>query len=364
MKNNKRTVVFSVLVVLLVIWNVFLTAKLYDTETNPESNNTGNSGLVQNNTYATTDLTKAADKGILKTVAISTGNGSGSGAIYSSEENGDNYTVTIITNYHVVTNNTEVEVLFANGQKIKGEVIGGDIFTDLAVVRVETNFKVDAFEIGDSSTLKSGEWVLAVGSPLGLEFSGSVSEGVISGTERIIGVDLDKNGTDDWDMIVIQTTAAINPGNSGGALINLNGELIGINSMKISQSSVEGMGFAIPINEVIPIVEQLIDKGVVERPLIGVSGRSITDYSNAQRSYYGLPLDLEGGVVITDIVSGGAADKAGLKVGDIITKIDDEAVDSFKTFRISLYKHNKGDELQLEIIRDNESAQVNVTLQW
>lgn len=362
MKNRKATILFSLIAISLLVWNIFLTTKLYEKPGQVEGPG-DTTNVVQNATYATTDLTKAAEKGNLKTVALDTGNGSGSGAIYQSVEDDGKYLVTIITNYHVVTTNKEVDVLFANGQTIVGNVVGGDIFTDLAVVKVETNFQVEAFTIGDSSTLKLGEWVLAIGSPLGLEFSGSVSEGIISGTDRILGVDLNKDGVDDWDMLVLQTTAAINPGNSGGPLTNLNGDLIGINSMKISQSSVEGMGFAIPINEVIPIVEQLINTGDVVRPLIGLSARSLSDFTMAQRSYYGLPLDVENGIVITDVIPKSAAEKAGLEVSDIIIKINDEEVKSFKEFRINLYKHKKGDLLSLEVHRGKEVIEVDVTLE-
>lgn len=363
-KKEKPKRLLSFMLIMLLVWNLFLTYSFFNqpaVQNNP--NGESNNGVVQNSTFATTDLTKTAEKGIGKTVGISTQNGSGSGAIYKTEIFGDKTIVTIITNYHVVTNESKVEVLFANEQTVEGHVIGGDIYTDLAVVQVETDFSVEPFNIGDSSTLKTGEWVLAIGSPLGLEFSGTVTEGIISGKDRIIGVDLDNNGEDDWDMTVLQTTAAINPGNSGGPLINLNGDLVGINSMKISSDKVEGMGFAIPINEAIPIVEQLIEKGVVTRPLIGVSGRNLTDYTSSHRSYLGLPLDLKEGVVIVDVIKGGAGEAAGLKAGDVITKINDVDISSFKNFRMELYKHKKGEVITLQIVSGNETKEVSVTLE-
>ncbi len=362
--NQNRNILISILVIVLIVWNIFLTYQMFFNKApeNVENGNTGGNGMAQNVTYATTDLTKAAEKGIQKTVGISTGSGSGSGAIYKTEKKGDKTLITIITNYHVVTNNQKVDVLFANEQTLEGTVLGGDIYTDLAVVQVEADFSAEAFTLGDSSALTSGEWVLAVGSPLGLEFNGTVTEGVISGKDRVLGVDLDGNGTDDWDMLVLQTSAAINPGNSGGALINLDGELIGINSMKIANSSVEGMGFAIPINEAIPIVEQLIEKGTVERPLVGLSGRNLSDYTNAHKSYLGLPLDVDSGVVVTDVTKDGAADKAGIKQGDIITKIGTYEVENFKNFRMGLYQHQSGEEVEFEILRDGKTETVTVTL--
>ena len=214
-KTKQRNVVLSIIVMLLVLWNVFLTYQLLNPKTPEGGNGNGNiNNVVQNATYATTDFTKAADKGIQKAVGISTSGGSGSGAIYKTEKKGDKTLITIITNYHVVTNEKKVEVLFANEQKIEGVVLGGDMYTDLAVVQVETDFAAEAFALGDSSTLSTGEWVLAIGSPLSFDFSGTVTEGVISGKDRVVGVDLDGDGTNDWDMLVLQTSAAINPGNS------------------------------------------------------------------------------------------------------------------------------------------------------
>lgn len=362
-KTQSRTVILSLVVIALIVWNVFLTYQFMNPKTTQNPNNNGTTNNVtQNATYATTDFTKAAEKGIQKAVGISTNGGSGSGAIYKTETKGDKTIVTIITNYHVVTNEKTVEVLFANEQKIEGIVLGGDIYTDLAVVQVETEFAAEAFTLGDSSTLTTGEWVLAVGSPLSFDFSGTVTEGVISGKDRVVGVDLDGDGTNDWDMIVLQTSAAINPGNSGGPLINLNGELIGINSMKIANQSVEGMGFAIPINEAIPIVEQLIEKGTVERPLVGLSGRNLSDYSTAHKSYLGLPLDVESGIVVVEVVKDGAAEKAGIKEGDIIVKIGDVDVETFKDFRMGLYQHQSGDEVEIEVVRDGQTETVSVTL--
>lgn len=362
-KRNNINIFMVVMIITLIIWNVFLTNKVLTKKPVSPGNPTEVNQTIQNASYVTTDLTKTAESGIQKAVGIQTQNGSGSGAIFKSEQDGDKTIVTIITNYHVVTTEQTVNVLFANGQVLEGEVIGGDVFTDLAVVKVVSDFAVEAFSVGDSSTLKSGEWVLAIGSPLGLEFSGTVTEGIISGKDRTIGVDLNKDGVDDWDMQVLQTSAAINPGNSGGPLVNLSGELIGINSMKIAKNNVEGMGFAIPINEAIPIVEQLIETGTVKRPLIGLSGRDLANYSTAHKSYLGLPLDVESGVVVINVIKNGAADKVGIQPGDIITKVNDTEITQFKNFRMELYKHTSGDAINLEIVRGNETMKVTVELE-
>lgn len=362
MKNNKLKTSAKILLVTLLLWNIVLTYQVFSLANNT-SEISESTIIKQAATYATTDLTEASEKSANKAVGIRSNSGEGSGAIYRSEklDNG-NSKMTIITNNHVVSGSSEVMVMFANEQEIIGNVIGGDLYTDLAVVSVEADFTVEAFTIGDSSTSKIGEWVLAIGSPLGFDFYGSVSEGVISGHDRKVGVDLNADGSIDWDMVVTQTTAAINPGNSGGPLINLNGDLIGINSMKIIGNNVEGMGFAIPINEAVPVINQLIETGEVKRPLIGISGRSITDYSSVHKSYLGIPLDIEKGVVVTEVLKDGAAQEAGVKPLDIIVKFNDEEVESFKEFRVELYKMNSGDEVKLKILRDNKVVDVVVTL--
>lgn len=159
--------------------------------------------------------------------------GSGSGVIYKK----DGKTVYIITNHHVIDSAQSIEVVFSNGESVKAQLIGSDQYGDIAVLKTTVNFDVSPFSIGDSSLLDVGETVLAVGSPLGIEYAGTVTQGIVSATERTVSVDLNNDGQDDWDMSVVQTDAAINPGNSGGALINAKGELVGITSMKYSSGN-------------------------------------------------------------------------------------------------------------------------------
>ncbi|MBR1975831.1 MAG: trypsin-like peptidase domain-containing protein, partial [Phascolarctobacterium sp.] len=209
--------------------------------------------------------------------------GTGSGVIYDAK-NG-----LIATNHHVVEGATEIIVALTDGRTVKGKVLGEDAATDLAVVQVdEKNLPVATF--GDSDTLQVGEPAIAIGNPLGLEFRGSVTAGVISALNRSIELGERK-------FNLLQTDAAINPGNSGGALVNADGEVIGINSAKIAVSGVEGIGFAIPINTAKPILDQLADKGRVARPYLGAS---LIDKEVADR--FGFDLDLHGGVFIAKVV--------------------------------------------------------------
>ena len=315
-------------------------------------------------TEYTTDVTEVVDKTIEKVVGVSAlyeGEvySSGSGAIYDVVDG----QILIVTNNHVIEDFDNILVTFANGEQLEAVILGADSFTDLALLSVSADFNVEAFDLGDSSLIKVGENVLAIGSPLGLEFQGSVTLGIISGKDRVVPVDLNDDGIDDWDSIVLQTDAAINPGNSGGPLINMAGELVGITSMKIADSTVEGMGFAIPINEIVPIITQLYENGEVTRPLIGISAVALEELTVYQKSFYGIRLDLSQGLYIFNVSSNSAASKAGLKEGDILISFDNQEITSFKAFRKLLYDKQVGDSVDIEYERDGEMHSTTVTLQ-
>lgn len=286
--------------------------------------------------------------------------GAGSGVIYKKE--GDS--AFIVTNNHVVDGAEEVTVTLSDGTEIEAEVLGTDIWTDLAVLKTGADQIEAVAEFGDSSVLKAGEPVIAIGNPLGLQFSGSVTTGVISGTERSIPIDINKDGTEDWQAEVLQTDAAINPGNSGGALINSQGQLIGINSMKIAQDAVEGIGLAIPINSAIPIIEDLETKGEVERPALGVS---ILDLQNVpapiRHNELNLPADLEKGVVVESVAKESGAEAAGLQQSDVIVRMGGDEIGSVLELRQYLYtKADVGDTLKIEFYRGAELMEAEVQL--
>ncbi|WP_422124176.1 S1C family serine protease [Planococcus sp. X10-3] len=286
--------------------------------------------------------------------------GAGSGVIYKKE--GDS--AFIVTNNHVVEGAEQVTVTLSDGTEIDAEVLGTDIWTDLAVLKTAADDIEAVAEFGDSSVLKAGEPVIAIGNPLGLQFSGSVTTGVISGTERSIPIDINKDGVEDWQAEVLQTDAAINPGNSGGALINSQGQLIGINSMKIAQDAVEGIGLAIPINSAIPVIEDLEANGEVERPALGVS---ILDLQNVpepmRQSELNLPAEVEEGVVVEAVAEGSGAESAGLQKADVIVKMNGDAIPSVLELRQYLYtKASVGDTLKVQFYRGAELMDAEVTL--
>ncbi|WP_085506604.1 S1C family serine protease [Thalassobacillus devorans] len=286
--------------------------------------------------------------------------GTGSGVIYKVD--GD--TAYVVTNHHVIQGADKVEVALANESRITAEIVGSDLFTDLAVLKMPSEEVEKAIPIGKSENIKVGEPAIAIGSPLGLQFSGSVTKGIISGKQRAIPQDFNGDGEADWQADVIQTDAAINPGNSGGALINIEGQLIGINSMKIARSAVEGIGFAIPIDEAKPIIDELENEGQVTRPFLGVEAYSISDVPRGERSdTLNLPEDVDSGVYIRTVEPMSPASKAGLEQLDVITELDGEPIQNIIELRQHLYHDKKvGDEMTVTFYRNGEQQETTVTL--
>jgi serine protease Do len=280
--------------------------------------------------------------------------GSGSGVIFKVTGN-EAY---IVTNNHVIEGASEIEVSLYNGEKASAELIGADALTDLAVLKIDSKDVEGTLEFGDSSTLRAGEEVLAIGNPLGLEFSRTVTQGIVSATDRTIAV---TTSAGEWELNVIQTDAAINPGNSGGALLNSSGQVIGINSLKISEDGVEGLGFAIPSNDVVPIVNQLIESGQITRPYMGVSLAGLEELP--QMYLQEVPETVTEGAMVMQIDSSSAAAKAGLAVGDVIVSIDDVKVTNSNDLRKYLYNDlSVGDEITLKVYSKGQEKTVTMTL--
>ena len=286
--------------------------------------------------------------------------GTGSGVVYK-KSGGKAY---IVTNNHVIEGASELEVTLSDGIKLPAKLIGSDPWTDLAVVTVNGDKVKTIAEFGKSSSLKPGEPVIAIGNPLGLQFSGSITQGIISGLERTIEVDINQDGQTDWNTQVIQTDAAINPGNSGGALVNMSGQVIGINSMKIAEAAVEGIGLSIPIDSVIPIITDIEEFGEVKRPFLGVNLASVEEISQYhQQNTLKLPNGVTSGVAITGVQSGSPAAKAGIKEFDVIIEMDGEKVNDVVELRQYLYNEKKvGEKVKLTFYRDGKKQTAEVTL--
>ncbi|MFY3792549.1 S1C family serine protease [Ureibacillus sp. MALMAid1270] len=339
------------------------------------SNNETETPVEQTATEVTTDITKAVEKVSEAVVGITNIQeitdfwnqrsmeqeaGSGSGVIYKIEDD----KAYVITNYHVVEKAKQLEVTLADGTKEEATLVGSDIWTDLAVVSISSKNVKTVAEFGDSDVLKQGETVIAIGNPLGLDFYGSVTTGVISGKDRAVPVDLNSDGMEDWETEVLQTDAAINPGNSGGALVNIAGDLIGINSMKIAESAVEGLGFAIPINSVIPIIQELEKNGEVKRPTMGIGLLDLTDVpAFYQQQTLKLPEEVTTGVVVSEVVQGSAADRAGVQQYDVIVEMDGEKIENAIDLRQHLYNETEiGDTLTIKVYRQGKLMEMQLKL--
>lgn len=286
--------------------------------------------------------------------------GTGSGVIYKKD---DGYAY-IVTNHHVVEGADILEVVLNDDTNLEAELLGSDLFTDLAVLRVKGD-KIDTtIEMGSSENLKVGEPAIAIGNPLGHMFAGSVTQGIISGKQRTIPQDFNQDGRPDWQAEVIQTDAAINPGNSGGALINIDGQLIGINSMKISQNIAQGIGFAIPIDTARPIIEELEKTGTVTRPYLGVEIYSLEEVPKVEwKNTLKLPDSVEGGVYIWSIEPLSPADQAGLDRLDVITEFAGKPVLNILDLRKTLYQELKiGEKVDIVYYRDGERFETTVKL--
>ncbi len=286
--------------------------------------------------------------------------GTGSGVIYKKEAG----KAFVVTNHHVVEGATKLEVSMADGTKIPATLLGSDIWTDLAVLEIDASKVKKVAEFGNSDALKLGEPVIAIGNPLGPTFSGSVTQGIISGLNRTIPMDINQDGVSDWQSEVLQTDAAINPGNSGGALINVAGQVIGINSMKIAQQAVEGIGLSIPINSAKPIINDLEVYGSVKRPYMGVDLKSVQEIpAYYQQEALKLPSDVTDGVALRQVVPGSPAALAGLKELDVIVELDGKKINDVIELRKHLYQEKKiGDQMKVKFYRSGKLEETTLKL--
>ncbi len=289
--------------------------------------------------------------------------GEGSGVIYKKD--GD--TAYIVTNNHVISGAEKIDILLASGEKLSGELVGADTYSDIAVIKIAADKVTTIAEFANSDTIKVGETAIAIGSPLGSVYANTVTQGIISSLSRTV-----TSQTEDGQTIstnAIQTDTAINPGNSGGPLINIQGQVIGINSSKITSSSVsssgvavEGMGFAIPSNDAVQIINQLETNGKVTRPALGVQMVNLTDLSTSQLEKAGLAnTDLTSGVLIVSTQPGLPADGK-FEPYDVIIEIDGETIENKSDLQSELYKHQIGDTITVTYYRNNKKMTVDIKL--
>ena len=284
----------------------------------------------------------------------------GSGVIYKKD--GDS--AYVVSNNHVVDGAEQIEIMLADGKKVVGELVGADTYSDIAVVKISSKDVTTVAEFADSNKITVGETAIAIGSPLGTEYANSVTQGIVSSLSRTVTMTNDNGETISTNAI--QTDAAINPGNSGGALINIEGQVIGINSSKISSTSssgesVEGMGFAIPSNDVVKIINQLEENGKVIRPALGISMVNLSDLSTNAIAQLNIPTSITNGVVVASVQSGMPAEGK-LQKYDVITEVDGQEVTSTSDLQSVLYGHSVGDSVKVTFYRGTDKKTVTIDL--
>ena len=282
----------------------------------------------------------------------------GTGFIYK-QINNDFY---IMTNHHVINGVESVQVILSDGETIKAEILGSEAYSDIAVLSISSDKVKDVAIMGDSSKLSVGDTLFTVGAPSGANYAGTVTKGVLSGKDRLVEVSLSNTSTSDYYMKVFQTDAAINPGNSGGPICNINGEVVGITNLKLVDSSVEGMGFAIPIEDALNYAAKLEKGKAVVRPYVGIGMLEVSDTLNLYRSGIMLNEEIDTGVVVTEVAGNSPASEAKLKKGDVILSLGGVQIESVAEFRYELYRHEVGENVEIEYIRNNKLKKTNIKL--
>lgn len=283
---------------------------------------------------------------------------SGTGFVYQK----DSKYGYVLTNAHVVSNNSNIQGTLSNNKVVNLTVLGTDSYTDLAVLRMDVKDVLQVASIGTSSNIKIGNTVFTVGSPMGSTYLGTVTKGILSGKDRLVSTTSSNSSNESFTVKVLQTDAAISPGNSGGPLVNLAGDVIGITSLKLVNDEVEGMGFAIPIEDAMVYVSYLEKGQAIKRPMMGVQIVDLTNRYLLNR--YGIKVDsnISSGVMLIKVNIGYPASLAGLKDGDIITKIDNEKITTTAEFKYYLYKHKIGDTVKVTYIRNGKEGNCEVKL--
>ena len=359
------------------ILGTFLTLQTSHSSTSNTESKQVHSTTVKTAYKNTTSTSEAVDKVKNAVVSVITYSDSSNQGLFEKEENSDSQISSegsgviykkegkyayLVTNTHVINGAKKVDILLADGNKVPGEVVGSDVYSDIAVVRISADKAKALAEFGDSNQLTVGETAIAIGSPLGTDYANSVTQGIISSQGRNVKLKAD-NGQN-ISTRALQTDAAINPGNSGGPLINIQGQVIGITSSKISnngQTSVEGMGFAIPANDVVNIIKQLEEKGKVVRPALGIQMMDLSNLSTSDLSQLKLPEKISGGVLVRSTLENmPASDK--LQRYDVITKIDDTDIESTADLQSALYSHQINDTIKVTFYRDGKQQTTSIKL--
>jgi len=355
MKENLKKIIIPIVCLFVGIIGTILVYKFVpqNLTTNTKNENVS----ITSNDSLSESIKKVYDAVVVvQTYQYGTLYATGSGVVYKTD---DKYGY-IITNQHVIENGSSIKVTNNNKESADATLLGSDQYIDVAILRVDKSFVMATATIGDSTNTQIGDTVFAVGCPEGINYQGTVTRGILSNTNREVTVSLTSGGT--YVMEVLQTDTAINSGNSGGPLCNINGEVIGITSMKLIKDSAEGIGFAIPIEAVMNAEQYLVQGKPIERPTIGATISAINNTSTLRQNDINISDDISTGVVIVSTQSGYPAANAGLQKGDVITKIDNYDINSIAKFRTILYKYSIGSTITVTYIRDGQTKTTQITL--
>ncbi|MCI2773466.1 S1C family serine protease [Staphylococcus petrasii] len=291
---------------------------------------------------------------------INSDNELGSGVVYKTVDD----TIFILTNTHIIDKRDNIKITYDDNKTAQAKLVGKDKWSDIAVLKVKLkDSNIKTLHIGNSNHLVVGESILAIGNPLGNDFKNTVSKGIISGINRLVPVDFDKDNNNDELIKAFQIDAPVNPGNSGGAIIDKNGDLIGVVSLKINMPSIEGMGFAIPINEAQSIANELEKHGKIEYPNTGIAIENVTELNSYERTIYKIPNEINQGIIVKKLKDGGLGEKSGLKTGDVIVELDSKTLKDNLQYRQILFEHRQDlKTLSAKIFRDGKSQEIKIKL--
>lgn len=269
----------------------------------------------------------------------------------------------IMTNHHVIDKADEIKVILTSGEVLPAKLIGSDEFADIAVIQIDRSYIKQIASIGNNENTKLGDTVFTIGSPMNASYAGTVTRGILSGKNRLVEVSIKSKYANDWAMNVMQTDAAINPGNSGGPLCDASGNVIGVNSMKIVQDEIEGIGFAIPIEEAMEFANIFTSGQTIKRPVLGIKMIDVS-VSSASLVSRNIKIDssITSGVLVLEVIDGGPSSITGLAVGDVIVKMDSYDIDNSAKLKYYLSKYKPGDTVELKIKRGKEDFSYKVTL--
>lgn len=353
--NNKNTYILTAVISLAIgVFGTYLFMDKYDNQVVIEKTekvvSVTESDTIQSSISKIYDATILVESYKKNTLAST-----GTGFVYKKD---DKYGY-IITNHHVVDGATSVKILDNSGNKVDGTILGSDEYADIAVIRIDVKHVLLVAEIGSSEDVQIGDTLFTVGSPLGADYIGTVTKGILSGKNRLVSITLSSG---DYLIETLQTDAAINPGNSGGPLVNINGQVIGVNSLKLVEEKIEGMGFAIPIEMVMEIIDKLESGEQVVRPYLGVQ---LIDANNIYQLFYNritLSEEVTYGAVLAYVEEGKPASKAGLTKGDVIVELNGIKIENSSTFKYALYKCNIGDTVDVKYFRNNTLKDAKIKL--